>query len=259
MWKLNADVLYSTSVMLERLKAASSHLIEESRARPEGIVPTDAQKNMHGKLKFLREELGILNATMTMASVERLMNSLSENRCTHKGLMDAIIDIDLRLRDELSQVNVYVLDETKIKYLIKARTFFDDTVTDRVPLAIPDIEDAGKCLALGQGTASVFHSMRIVEAGLKALAKLLEIDHAPSWEAYIKRIADKMGEKHAGKSNAWKAVEPTYRDVIGDLQAIKIAWRNPTMHIVRRYSVDEAEEIFRSVRTFMTRLTPIVS
>ena len=52
----------------------------------------------------------------------------------------------------------------------------------------------------------------------------------------------------------WKRDEAFYRDIAGDLQAIKIAWRNPTMHVVRRYSPDEAEEIYRAVRGFLKRL-----
>ncbi|MGA7789948.1 MAG: hypothetical protein WCA56_17500, partial [Xanthobacteraceae bacterium] len=84
---------------------------------------------------------------------------------------------------------------------------------------------------------------------------LLDIPYAPSWESYLKQINDKIGQKHKEKSHEWKANEPLFRDLAGDLQTIKIAWRNPTMHIVRQYNPDEAEEIFRAVRGFMTRLS----
>jgi hypothetical protein len=52
----------------------------------------------------------------------------------------------------------------------------------------------------------------------------------------------------------WKRDEAFFRDIAGDLTVIKIAWRNPTMHIVRHYTNEEAEEVFRAVRTFMRRL-----
>lgn len=117
-----------------------------------------------------------------------------------------------------------------------------------------DIEEAGKCLALSRGTATVFHLMRVMEAGLKALAKPLGIPYAPTWESYITQIGTKIGEKHKRKTAKWKREEPFFRDVLGDLQTVKIAWRNPTMHIVRHYTPEEAEEIFRAVRGFMKRL-----
>jgi hypothetical protein len=61
--------------------------------------------------------------------------------------------------------------------------------------------------------------------------------------------------KHASESVAWKRDEPFFRDVMGDLTAIKIAFRNPTMHIMRKYDRDEAEEIYRMTRRFMVRVT----
>jgi hypothetical protein len=51
-----------------------------------------------------------------------------------------------------------------------------------------DIEEAGKCLAFDRGTATVMHLMRVLEVGLKALAKVLQIAYAPSWDSYIKKI-----------------------------------------------------------------------
>ena len=101
--------------------------------------------------------------------------------------------------------------------------------------------------------------MRVMEVGLKALAKDLKIPYAPSWESYIKQIEAKITEKHSNKSKSWKAIEPFYREVLGNLTSIKIAWRNPTMHIVRNYSPQEAEDVFRTVRRFMKRLSERLS
>jgi len=118
------------------------------------------------------------------------------------------------------------------------------------------VEDAGKCLALSQGTAAVFHLMRIMEAALKGLGGLLGIPYAPSWESYIGQIEKCINEKHKRKTVQWKRDEAFYREILGNLQTIKIAWRNPTMHIVRRYSIEEAEEIYIAVRGFVQRIAP---
>jgi hypothetical protein len=45
-----------------------------------------------------------------------------------------------------------------------------------------------------------------------------------------------------------------YRDLTGDLLLVKQAWRNPTMHIDRKYGVDEAEQILNAAKIFMKRL-----
>ncbi len=96
--------------------------------------------------------------------------------------------------------------------------------------------------------------MRVMEEGLKALAKLLGIPYAPSWESYISQISDKIETKHKKKGVKWKKDEPFFKEILGTLVAVKIAWRNPTMHIVRTYQPDEAEDVFRAVRTFMQKL-----
>jgi len=96
--------------------------------------------------------------------------------------------------------------------------------------------------------------MRVLEDGLKGLAKLLKIPYAPSWESYLQQIQTKIAAKRKTKGVQWKRDEPFFRDISGDLMSIKQAWRNPTMHIVRKYSQDEAEELLRAIRTFMQRL-----
>ena len=134
------------------------------------------------------------------------------------------------------------------------RQIFGERVEVAFPSAIKDIEASGKCLAFGEGTACVFHLMRIMELGLKVLARPLAIPYAPSWESYLKQIETQMTKKHKTKSKKWKKEEPLFRDLAGDLQMVKIAWRNPTMHIVRHYDQSEAEDVFRAVRAFMKRL-----
>lgn len=131
---------------------------------------------------------------------------------------------------------------------------FGAEVFERFPSAIQDLQDAGKCLALDQGTATVFHLMRVMEVGLKVLSRELDIPYAPSWESHLSQIQTKIGERHASKSRTWKKKEPIFKEMAGDLTAIKLCWRNPTMHIVRSYEPGEAREIFMAVQRFMQRM-----
>ena len=100
------------------------------------------------------------------------------------------------------------------------------------------------------------HLMRVMEVGLKALAAspLLGIPYAPSWESYLRQIEAKIAQPHKQKPRLWKRYEAFFRDVSGDLISIKQAWRNPTMHVVRKYSTEEAQEILVAVKLFMERL-----
>ncbi len=60
------------------------------------------------------------------------------------------------------------------QYFEQTKLFGDD-VFDHFSSANNDIFEAGTCLALERGTASVMHLMRVAEVGLKTLAKALNI------------------------------------------------------------------------------------
>jgi hypothetical protein len=170
-----------------------------------------------------------------------------------KAIIGLLAELKSRLLDELNEREFYYVQPERVKFY-KEPMLMGKEVNDRFPLAIDDIEEAGKCLALGQGTACVLHTMRIIECGLKALGKALNVPYAPSWEAYLKQISDNIAKKHKNKTAKWKRDQAFYRDVSGDLLTIKQAWRNPTMHVERKYSVEEAEQIFVAAKNFMGRL-----
>jgi hypothetical protein len=156
---------------------------------------------------------------------------------------------------ELEGSIFYHIPSEQAKYSDPSEPLFGLNVYEKFPMAIVDIEESGKCLAFGRGTACVFHLMRVMEVGLRSLGKGLEIPYAPSWESYLKQINTKMETAHSKKTRVWKKNEAFYRDAAGDLQMVKLAWRNPTMHITRTYSVEEADDVFRAVRAFMKHLS----
>lgn len=157
------------------------------------------------------------------------------------------------LHAELAAISFVAIPREYIRYY-STEPLFGLKAFEQFPRAIYDIEEAGKCLAFERSTACVFHLMRVMEEGLKILARALAIPYAPSWEAYLRQIKDRVDEDHLKKTSEWKQMEPFYKDLLGDLQMVKIAWRNPTMHIVRKYTPEEAEGIFGAVRTMMQRL-----
>jgi hypothetical protein len=168
---------------------------------------------------------------------------------------------DLRVRvASLRRVLLHHLEGRQFLYVTPSQAeyfqplLFGLEVAERFPEAMDDVEAAGRCLALGQGTACVFHLMRVMEVGLRALAKKLKIPYAPSWEQYLRQIAEKIYQKPKLKTVIWKRDEPVYRDIHGDLQAVKLAWRNPTMHVQRSYAAEQAGEIYAAVKRFMQDL-----
>ena len=204
-------------------------------------------------------ETSRLPVSINIAATYRIMMFEANPRIiTYSYLAPQLNTIRETVFAELRTMLFFRMDDDLRKFF-EQPSLFGEGVSLKFPTASFDIEEGGKCLALGRPTACVFHMMRTMEVGLKALAKELKIPYAPSWESYIKQIEANITTKHKSKSKKWKAIEPFYRDALGNLISIKIAWRNPTMHIVRNYTSGEAEDVLRTVRTFMQRLSERLS
>ena len=172
--------------------------------------------------------------------------------------------LPLILHNELEALQHRIFDELKRHYYYPVTEAYaaiyanpspwGEGVHNNFPSARLDIQNAGRCIILGQATAGVFHLMRVMEVGLKVLGRVASINYAPSWESYLRQLDKKFAEDHSKKSSAWKRKEPLMKDLCGDLAAIKLAWRNPTMHIVREYSIVEAEQIYNAAKVFFERL-----
>jgi len=130
---------------------------------------------------------------------------------------------------------------------------FGDDVFDKLPSANNDIFEAGTCLALERGTACVMHLMRVVEVGIKVLADTLGVGKQNDWGSYLREIDKALAErlKASGKRTP---DEQFYAEVRVTLDGVRMAWRNPTMHIENTYSPERAEQILISVRSLMQHL-----
>jgi hypothetical protein len=168
-------------------------------------------------------------------------------------LVEHLNELRGRLHDQLAS-RQFVHVKPRYVEFYQQNDLFGQTVNDCFPSAIDDIADAGTALAVGLGTSCVMHLMRVAEVGLKVLAKELDVHYSISWEAYLTKIEKNIANKHSLKPAEWKRNEPFFRDVSGDLVTIKNAFRNPTMHVERTYSQQEAEQVFLAIKTLMQRM-----
>lgn len=245
------------------LKTLNDPLMQDQKSGQEAVSlallgkkPTLNEKLKEPLVQSVNEIVATLTTRMPLPSVvaqgKRVNGMIGRNEAV-EDIIRAIQDLENRLFDELCEREFLYVASEKAKFY-KEPMLFGKDVNDRFPQAIDDIEEAGKCLALNQGTACVLHTMRVLEVGLKALANALKIPYAPSWESYLNHISAQINTKHKNKTARWKKDEAFYRDVSGDLILIKQAFRNPTMHADRKYSADEAEQIFIAAKTFMCRI-----
>jgi hypothetical protein len=248
MLRFNADRYISISGLLTR--------IEQIAKRQTGdLSEADKEKVVKDLQQIIIEcvSMGCLELSLMLA--EEICEALNKpkNVTSHLELSDAMGTLRNRIRDELKLLYIIVIDGKHVKLFLNLQPFGEDVAT-AFPASVKDVEEAAKCLAMERSTATVYHLMRVMEDGLKALAKMLSIPYAPSWESYIKQISDQIQQKHRRKGVKWKKDEPFFKEILGTIESVKISWRNPTMHIVRNYDLEEAEQVFAAVRLFMQRL-----
>ena len=160
-----------------------------------------------------------------------------------------------RLVDEMES-HIYLTVEPKLVPYYDEPNLFGEGVFNKFPMSTFDIEEAGKCLALGRGTAAIFHLMRIMEVGLNSLADRLQLSRSSNrtWDAILSKCDAEAQKKFQDKTTEWRDNEEFYSGAAAMLRQVKNAWRNPTMHIDRKYTDEEARDIFTHVRGFMRHL-----
>ncbi len=77
-------------------------------------------------------------------------------------------------------------------------------------------------------------------------------------EAYLREIDIKLRQRMA-TSGARTSEEQFYAEAHITFDAVRRAWRNPTMHVDKTYTPERAEEILTSVRSFMRHLATWLS
>jgi hypothetical protein len=108
-----------------------------------------------------------LDAAHTLASK---LSRLSKAEYTAVDMCSSLRELQSRIEDQLSSKHFLFIQPARIDYY-QSPMLFGQNVNDKFPAAIGDIEDAGKCLAVGLGTSAVMHLMRVMESGLKTLGR----------------------------------------------------------------------------------------
>ena len=114
---------------------------------------------------------------------------------------------------------------------------FGDHVNKAFPSSAGEIDEAGKCLALGRWTAAVMHLMRALELALKALQQELELDHPKEqWNQILDQCEAKIRKikkyTHGVENDKW------FSDVATQFRFIKDTWRNCAQHLHERYAAN---------------------
>jgi hypothetical protein len=188
--------------------------------------------------------LQTLEASLAWMEAERLVRNIqSEPSISYRHIADSLQSINMRLKDELALRSVYVLKAGKAQYFDGALNMFGKEFSEKFQSATYEVDEAGKCFALERSSACVFHLMRVLEIGIYAASRSLNIpdpvkDAARNWGAMLKKVSEELDRKN---KSGWKGLDKEFfSEIYASLEAVSNVWRNATMHIETKYTPDEA-------------------
>jgi hypothetical protein len=209
---------------------------------------------------FVNAVSGLNAKTTEMAAKElRELVSAHKLKITPKALAERTSDISITLRRELSQIKTFYVSRTKEPFFEIDITTFGERFKNDFASAIFEVDEAGKCHALGRSTACVFHLMRLMELGIKTIARSLGLPDPVkgsdrNWGQMLGKILDEI--KRRNSSKLWKNNDrELFESLYASLDAVRVAWRNTTMHVENKYTDDESEHIFVATHGFMRKLS----
>jgi hypothetical protein len=230
-----------------------TQVIQLAKGTPILLGPSERDE-----LGWLHENLVALGLTNSAIAAKRLLNfieksgALTQSEPVHHFLEQVI----QRIPDELQGQLALMVPFDKARYYNEPGGVWQESIRGSFSSTEHDMEEAGKCFALGRYTASVFHSMRILEAGLVALGAALDVRVGENWNTALDQIEKEIRSRNRSThGDAWKNTdEPFYTEAATHFRMVKNAWRNHTMHLKEHYDEERAQGVLNSVSDFMRHL-----
>jgi hypothetical protein len=200
-------------------------------------------------LTQLREQLRILGCEIADKSAGELLTILDIDHPMAANVVSRLNQIETVVGHELETKKVLVVSADTAQFY---EATLDADVASRFPSITFEFEEAAKCLSLDRGTASVFHSMRMLEVALRAIYQCLGLpplaDKDRSWGMLLGRI-----EKEFERRGIWPE-KAFFVELHERLNAMRYAQRNTTMHVENVYTVEEARLIFDNTKALIVRI-----
>ncbi len=246
--------LWRLSRLLERV---ATHMVRD--ADPEAQVDQKHRAAILDVLPDMRAELGPLELQVSLKKLDRIEKTLKSAKALTYGQTAWFFTGPMEtVEDELALTLVLQMPRERSQYYKKVDGFGAE-VASRFPDVARDLEEAHNCLAMARYTATVFHLMRVVEAGLQELANRLGVQFSDTleWGPLLSAL-DKAILPMLNQTKAEKEAKEAYNEAMAHARAVKNAWRNPTMHPRRApYDEDQAVQILTNAKALMQSLAAL--
>lgn len=222
------------------------------------------------EVQRVEDESRDLGLGCTAKRLGHLRDYLNENEPRLRASMDFVGDAGMQtelrvlrqaLTDDLDDRIIFFPELEKIKkYHGTLTSLFGAETLGAFRPANRDILSAHNCYICDEATASVFHSMRSAEWGLRAI--ILHFDPAAKPEdltwglliGYLDGKIKKLLDKNPNPPPDWQAKLDFYSEALAQGRFFK-RWRDDVMHTRKSFEEAEALQMLTHMREFLQLLT----
>jgi hypothetical protein len=214
--------------------------------------------NQRGDLQFRIERIldscETLDLKVSVACANEFLEKIEDEDFTTGGTQRLFQELSNTIRREMQTVLFFHVPSAQAEFYDK-KELFGTKVSGRFPNLQSDIIEAGNCLALGRGTACVFHLMRVMESAVQEFGRVLGIlaVDTKNWQNILDEV-----NKAIKALPSRNSITPALSEAAANLYSVKLAWRNEVMHPKATYTLDEAKDVFRQVKLFMGNLVEVL-
>lgn len=216
----------------------------------------EADDRLHLRaIELYVQEMGLAKS---LTLVKRMRVEFEGDGRTGREFSERAKVLQERIRDDLDELVFLYIPGDRAGFYNNHKLFGDQVATNFSDANF-DIEEAGKSFALDRHTACVMHLMRSLEVALDAVGRGVGLSNPVveaqnNWGGFLVKIDGQIIANDKAALPDWPLKRQFFVDARAHLFSVKNAWRNPSMHLEKKYTEAEAERIFRAVKDFMEHL-----
>ena len=192
--------------------------------------------------------------------VARLMERVQTDETLTVDVLEVLLkELSNDVIQELQQLYFLLIPNSRRELYAQKRPVFGNQVAAQFPDLSKDIAAAGRCVALDEWTAAVFHLMRVLEASIHELAAWVGVTFSKGdqeqWKNALDQIEKRIRDMEQRPASPEKSRDLTfYSGLVAQFRWFKDAWRNHVSHARTHYDEREALEVWNHVEPFIQQL-----
>jgi hypothetical protein len=257
MYQLDAAKYHEAVVILQQVIALAHMGHSISHTAVMEAANRDSTDQMLDKFAMTIDTLEVPVTKLTVRDLQSVLKNDPSLKFFSCGQL--LVNLSETLRRELQSVMVFSLDASRASFYEAKKPLFGSAVDKQFPSVAYEIDQAGKCYACDLTTASVFHSIRSMEAGIRAMARCLGIPDPTkgkdrNWSNVSRSINAEMEKRWPASTGRMSGDGQIFDKLYGAISGMQNPYRNETMHLDAKYTASEALHIFELVKGLMQKI-----